>query len=444
MEDKPLMLDGLDGYQFEELVAKIMKKKGYLNINVTSKSRDQGRDIIIESPKGETILVECKHQQFVGRPIIQKLQGAMNYDETQNPDKDVKGIIVTSGSFSQEAIEYNKKIGQEIELIDGKKLKNLCSELKVVILNGKVQIITDKSFENISEKQSKELALKAYSKIYGNRDKKASVKSELKYSPSCYIRYNVSFDTHTSVGCVDSYNDSGKIIIDGVTGKELDKSLQDFYFSGRFDIDEIKEKDIHKTIPYEFTENDIEEHAINSIMDEHTHDVSYTGNNNVSYSKTCTPKRRDIDTKEFISIYMPLWINEIKIQKMNYKQQFYVKGEHNHLFLTDELKKCKICERQKDEYKKMSVCLECGRIVCPSHVKIDYLDKKTPICSIHAKPIKIFLQNKYFAYKENSQKYQEWLKTRNFFQKLYEDKIAFGLSIAGICGIILFTISLIK
>ena len=444
MEDKPLMLDGLDGYQFEELVAKIMKKKGYLNINVTSKSRDQGRDIIIESPKGETILVECKHQQFVGRPIIQKLQGAMNYDETQNPDKDVKGIIVTSGSFSQEAIEYNKKIGQEIELIDGKKLKNLCSELKVVILNGKVQIITDKSFENISEKQSKELALKAYSKIYWNREKKASVKSELKYSPSCYIRYNVSFDTHTSVGCVDSYNDSGKIIIDGVTGKELDKSLQDFYFSGRFDIDEIKEKDIHKTIPYEFTENDIEEHAINSIMDEHTHDVSYTGNNNVSYSKTCTPKRRDIDTKEFISIYMPLWINEIKIQKMNYKQQFYVKGEHNHLFLTDELKKCKICERQKDEYKKMSVCLECGRIVCPSHVKIDYLDKKTPICSIHAKPIKIFLQNKYFAYKENSQKYQEWLKTRNFFQKLYEDKIAFGLSIAGICGIILFTISLIK
>ena len=104
----------------------------------------------MESLKGETILVECKHQQFVGRPIIQKLQGAMNYDETQNPNKEVKGIIVTSGSFSQEAIEYNKKIGQEIELIDGKKLKKLCEELKVIILNGKVQIITNKSFENIS------------------------------------------------------------------------------------------------------------------------------------------------------------------------------------------------------------------------------------------------------------------------------------------------------
>ena len=49
MEDKPLMLDGLDGYQFEELVAKIMKKNGYLNINVTSKSCDQGRDIIMQT-----------------------------------------------------------------------------------------------------------------------------------------------------------------------------------------------------------------------------------------------------------------------------------------------------------------------------------------------------------------------------------------------------------
>ena len=72
------------------------------------------------------------------------------------------------------------------------------------------------------------------------------------------------------------------------------------------------------------------------------------------------------------------------------------------------------------------------------------MDKITPVCTIHAKPIKIFLQSKFFATNENAKKYREWLNTRNFFQKLYEDKITFGLSIAGICGIILFVISLIK
>lgn len=444
MEEKPLMLDGLDGYQFEELIAKIMKRKGYQNIEVQPYSNDIGKDIIMDGTKGERILVECKHQQFVGRPIIQKLQGAMNHEETQHPDKNVRGIIVTSGSFSQEAKDYIKKIGQEIELIDGKKLKSLCNELKIVILNGKVQVITNKSFENINEKQSKELAIKGYSKIHGNQKHKINVKTELKYNPACYIRYNVAFDTCTSVGCIDSYDASGQIIIDGVTGKELDKNLQNFYFTSRFDIDEIKEKDSSKATPYEFTENDLEEYAINQIIEEHTHEVSYTGNNNVSYSKTCIPKRRDIDIKEFIPIYMPVWTEDIKLLKFNYKQQFCVKGEHNRLYLLDELKKCKICERQKEEYEQMSVCLECGRIVCPSHTKIDYLDKKTSICTIHAKPIKIFLQNKYFATKENSKKYKEWLDSRNFFQKLYEDKIAFGLSIAGICGAILFVVSLIR
>ena len=92
----------------------------------------------------------------------------------------------------------------------------------------------------------------------------------------------------------------------------------------------------------------------------------------------------------------------------------------------------------------MSICPECGRVVCQNHVKIDYLDKKTPICSIHAKSVKVFLQNKYFATKENSKKYREWLESRNFFQKLYEDKIAFSLSIVGIIGLILWIISLIR
>ena len=51
------MIEGLDGYQFEELIAKIMKKKGYKNIVVTPKSRDQGRDIIMQDSNRETVLI---------------------------------------------------------------------------------------------------------------------------------------------------------------------------------------------------------------------------------------------------------------------------------------------------------------------------------------------------------------------------------------------------
>src|SRR3989338_8959503 len=83
-------IDEIDGYQFEELIAKIMKKKGYENIRVTPKSKDVGKDIVMESQEGEIILVECKHQSFVGRPVIQKLQGAMSHEEKKHREKEVR------------------------------------------------------------------------------------------------------------------------------------------------------------------------------------------------------------------------------------------------------------------------------------------------------------------------------------------------------------------
>ncbi|MCD4666664.1 restriction endonuclease [archaeon] len=439
-DNKPFEIDNLDGYQFEELIAKIMKKKGYENIKVTPKSRDEGKDILMENLEGDLILVECKHQKFVGRPVIQKLQGAMNFEEMKNPNKEVKGMIVTSGGFSKEALDYNKKIGQSIELISGKKLRDICKKLDIFILNGKVQIITNNSFKNFTENEINDNILKRYSKIYGNKAHKISVKSQLKFIPSCFLKYNVNFNTSTSIGCVDNYSNSGKKAVHGITGDNLDDGVHDFYFSGNIDFEEIDKNKLINKQPYEFTENDIEEQTIESIIDEHTHNISYTGNNNVTYNKECIPKKRDIDIKKFVAIYLPFWSNSIKISKMSYNQNCYVKGNKQH-HVEDELKKCKICKKERNDYEDMSLCPECGRIVCDNHVKIDYLDKKTPICTIHAKPLKLYIQNKYFATKENRNEYNEWWKSKKFFQKLWEDQIAFWLSIGGIILIFIFIIS---
>jgi len=230
----------------------------------------------------------------------------------------------------------------------------------------------------------------------------------------------------------------GKFILDGVTGHNLSPELTNFFFSGeRITIGKIEDKENKEKTPYEFTENDVEDFVLNDIIKKHTHTVTYTGNNNVTYSKECIPKRRDIDILDFLPIYMPYRSNKIDILKMDYKQEFYNKGT-SVLYSTDELRKCKICERELSEYENMSLYIECARIVCGSHIKIDYLDKKTPICTIHAKKLKLWLQNKYFAFSKNKKEYQEWYNERNFFEKLYEDKIVFGLSLAGIVFIIIF------
>ena len=429
MPQSVLTLDSLDGYQFEDLVSRIMKKRGYLNIISKQGSRDLGKDIIMDDSEGNRIVVECKHQKFVGRPIVQKLQGAMNHELTENELKSVKGIIVTSGVFSKEALDYVNQISQEVELIDGKDLKKICDELGLLVLNGRVQIIVNKSFENINENESKELSNSGYSKIYGHKLLNPSISTKLTFEPICFISYDVAFDTHTSVGRVGSYQKSSEIILDGLDGEELSEELTQFLIKGIFKSKDINLKYSKNKIPYEFTENDIEEKAINQIIKSHSHSVSYVGGNNRRYTKACIPKKRDIDIKDFIPLYLPMWDNEVKILKYSFPQQFYVNGK-NHIFMKDHLKICTICESVKEEYKDMTLCPECGRIVCMRDRKIDYLDKETPICKIHAKPFKLFLQKKYFAKKENLDQYKGLWSKMKWWKKFYEDKILFGLIVS--------------
>ena len=77
----------------------------------TALSNDGGKDIIVYSPEGP-IFVECKDwgNTPVGRPVVQKLHSAVITEGA------IKGIIMTTGTFSQEAYDYVNKYGLPIEL----------------------------------------------------------------------------------------------------------------------------------------------------------------------------------------------------------------------------------------------------------------------------------------------------------------------------------------
>lgn len=145
------ILDNLDGFQFEEFVARIFRKKGFRNVEVCPYTNDGGKDIIMEevTPDGEIIkaIVECKHHKSgIGRPIVQKLHSAViTYDYTGRK----KGYIVTSSRFTDNAIEYTRQVNEKsdnlkIELIDGKKLKQIACGLGIDLKNGTIEAISNK------------------------------------------------------------------------------------------------------------------------------------------------------------------------------------------------------------------------------------------------------------------------------------------------------------
>jgi restriction endonuclease Mrr len=106
-------LDGMDPYQFEELVARVYEGQGY-TVKLTGGSHDGGIDLLAErnvAGARERVVVQCKHQQaHVGRPIVQQLWGVVNSDQSYT-----RGDLVTSAHFSSEAAAFVE--GKRVTLI---------------------------------------------------------------------------------------------------------------------------------------------------------------------------------------------------------------------------------------------------------------------------------------------------------------------------------------
>lgn len=109
---------------FEKLVVDLLVSMGYGGSvkeagRAIGTSGDEGIDgIIKEDVLGlDMIYIQAKKWEgSVGRPEIQKFAGALQGQRAR------KGIFITTGSFSLDALGYVSRIDSKIILIDGKKL----------------------------------------------------------------------------------------------------------------------------------------------------------------------------------------------------------------------------------------------------------------------------------------------------------------------------------
>jgi hypothetical protein len=129
MEDRVYDLDCLDGHQFEAAIVELFRRLGY-STERGKLTNDEGRDIVARKD-GATIVVECKHQKAnVGRPVVQKLHSAADTFGRQQATI-ATGIIVTTGGFSPEAVQYIHQNALRIELWDYAKLVERGREARV-------------------------------------------------------------------------------------------------------------------------------------------------------------------------------------------------------------------------------------------------------------------------------------------------------------------------
>lgn len=114
----------LNPYQFEEEVAKWFRSKGY-DAEVTSKSGDEGKDIIIKK-KDYIGYVQCKRYTTskVDRPTLNALYGVVCADNV------TQGIIVCLKGLTKEAAEFAEKTNIKVYTIEDLAPNNLFSPIK--------------------------------------------------------------------------------------------------------------------------------------------------------------------------------------------------------------------------------------------------------------------------------------------------------------------------
>ena len=119
----------LSSREFEELIAELFRRQGY-DVTLTQATRDGGSDIIATYTKGNIpymVLIECKrygHKNKVGVGLVRQLLGV------QTDKKANKAVLVTTSSFSKDAVEFAERQQHLISLMDFNDIMSLLHDYK--------------------------------------------------------------------------------------------------------------------------------------------------------------------------------------------------------------------------------------------------------------------------------------------------------------------------
>jgi HJR/Mrr/RecB family endonuclease len=113
-------IDSMSGIDFEKRLEVMFKDLGY-KVKRTPPSGDFGADLILENPKGKTVVQAKRYSRPIGVKAVQEVIGSMAFYNATN------ALVVTNSSFTSQA--YKLAQCNAVELWDREKLIDNLSSL---------------------------------------------------------------------------------------------------------------------------------------------------------------------------------------------------------------------------------------------------------------------------------------------------------------------------
>ncbi|RRJ31519.1 restriction endonuclease [Halocatena pleomorpha] len=422
------VLDDLSGLEFESIMVDVFRNYGYENVRQTPKTGDEGRDILMtESVNGhrQDIVVECKHMEQVGRGVVQKLHSAVITYENSSP---VRGMVVTSGTFTIQAHEYVEKVktngnGLEIDLVDGNTLVKIADQTGLDLQNGTVELICHQTLPPGDVEPPVVEQFEAIKNIAtADLDR---IESTAEFRPLATIETHTDAQFETSVGVIHSVNERDTFHVHGdhTPPQPIEDSLQQF-IAGKshrsINLSDAKEREefVDTTVVrFRHAETDFEAWAVDRLQEKHATTVEYTGDNNVDYEKECVPTESDVSTTEIEPLYVPRIRSETQLNEYVYTLEYDAVGSDRHL-IDNGIARCVHCGWS---WTPLTYCDNCGSISCWRHIRTERTEGK-PVCTDCAVTERFALRKRYFYNEENRKQFRQAYEQRSLHQQVLENK----------------------
>jgi restriction endonuclease Mrr len=166
------------------------------------------------------------------------------------------------------------------------------------------------------------------------------------------------------------------------------------------------------------TETEYKEWAVDRLQQRHTETVSYTGDNNVTYTKTCEPNQSDIVVQSITPVYLPDVEQITEIQEYTYPYRYYAAGP-SRVTTEDGIHRCVHCDTTGQD-TTYTYCTNCGAIACPSHTKTERFEQE-PVCTGCAVTDRFAFKTKYFYDEDNLEAFRTEYEQMPIYEKVQEN-----------------------
>jgi len=437
--DEREILDDITGFEFEELMRDVFRQMGYENVVVSTKTADKGKDIVMRelleeidrdgNRREREVVVECKHTATVSRPVVQKLHSAVS---THRHDGDKKGMVVTSGRFTAPAEEYAEEVNGngdiEIELIDGEDLRKIGDEIGLDLYSGKIEVVCDRMLPAPDRAAVSSLIAEKFEDVRNfsfDDEHFRGTETAVELKPVLKASAEVDAVFETSVGVIHRVNETETFVLDCERGGTdiLDGEAREMVRRRLRETDELDEDELEESFDdvrrkhFGKTRSYYQDWLKDRIKRKYSTTVSYTGDNNVTYTRDCVPGDSDLYVREMEPVYVTKVETETRIKEYSYPYVF-LSAYPKTADVEDGIHRCVQCGEEGGTY---TFCENCGSINCGSHTKIERLEDE-PICTGCAVTERFFLKKKYFYDDENLEEFRRRYDEMPFYRKPIENK----------------------